>query len=154
MKNKIYFLALIVFIFAACKNQSKTTVTTKLLSKMNEPSACYNYSKDSNNVMMHISIVDNMVKGDLLIEYYQKDKNKGKIIGEMKGDTLYAEYTFNSEGLNSVREVAFLKKGNEFNEGFGDVEEKSGKMIFKNKATIKFENSMPLTKIKCTTIEH
>ncbi|MBC7493369.1 MAG: hypothetical protein H7221_00045 [Flavobacterium sp.] len=121
---------------------------------MNDPSACYNYSKDSNNVMMHISIVDNMVKGDLLIEYYQKDKNKGKIIGEMKGDTLYAEYTFNSEGLNSVREVAFLKKGNEFNEGFGDVEEKSGKMVFKNKATIKFENSMPLTKIKCTTIEH
>ena len=154
MKNKIYFLALIVFIFAACKNQSKTTVEAKLANKITEPFTCYSYSKDNNNVMMQISIVDNIVKGDLLIEYYQKDKNKGKIIGEMKGDTLYAEYTFKSEGLNSIREVVFLKKGNEFKEGFGDIEEKSGKMVFKNKSTIKFENSMPLTKIKCTTDEH
>ena len=151
MKNKIYFLVLIVFIFAACKNQSKTTVAAKLANKITEPLTCYSYSKDSNNVMMQISIVDNIVKGDLQIEYYQKDKNTGKINGEMKGDTLYAEYTFMSEGLNSIREVAFLKNGNELTEGFGDVEERSGKTVFTNKSKLKFENNIHLTKTKCDT---
>lgn len=151
MKNIITHLALFSFIFTSCNDQSTTNSTATLSDKMNEPSTCYSYSKDSNNIMMHITIADNLVTGDLLIEYYQKDKNTGKINGEMKGDTLYAEYTFMSEGLNSIREVAFLKNGNELTEGFGDVEERSSKTVFTNKAKLKFENNIHLTKTKCDT---
>lgn len=154
MKNLTITLALCSFIFAACNNQSKTNTPAELSKKMNEPTTCYSYTKDNNNVQMQITIVDNLVSGYLLFEYYQKDKNSGIIKGEMKGDTLYAEYSFISEGVNSVKEVAFLKKEDEWTEGFGDIEEQSGKMVFKNKATLKFENNIPLTKTECNTDEH
>lgn len=154
MKNKTILFALLMIILTSCNNKPSTNSTAEIASKINQPSTCYSYSKDSNNILMQIAIEDNIVKGDLLIEYYQKDKNKGKIYGEMKGDTMYAEYTFMSEGVNSTREVAFLKKGNEMTEGFGDVEEKSGKMVFKNKATLKFESKISLTKTECIKDEH
>jgi hypothetical protein len=42
----------------------------------------------------------------------------------MKGNTLFAEYKFLSEGTECIREVVFLKKENDFVEGYGDSEEK------------------------------
>ncbi len=151
MNNTFTYLGLFAFLFTSCNNQSTINSKALLSDKMNEPFTCYSYTKDSNNIMMHIAIEDNIVKGDLIIEYYQKDKNIGQINGEMKGDTLYAEFTFMSEGVNSVREVAFLKKEGELIEGFGEVEEQSGKVVFKNKATLKFDNKIHLTVVRCDT---
>ncbi len=45
--------------------------------------------------------------------------------------------------------VIFLKKGNTLVEGFGDVEEKSGKMIFKNTGGVKFDESVLLKETDC-----
>jgi hypothetical protein len=149
MRNNQFMLALTMLILASCNVGTKENLTTENLIKANEPLNCYSYSKDSNNVLMKITIVDNLVSGDLFYQYFQKDKNTGKFKGEMSGDTLFAEYIFESEGTSSVREIAFLKNGNQCNEGFGDVQEKSGKMVFKNRNNLKFDNNMPLTKIDC-----
>jgi hypothetical protein len=154
MKNQIFILALSIIVLASCNNKTKDKETVAVSTKTNETAACYSYSKDNNNVILHITITDNLVSGDLVYDYFQKDKNVGKINGEMKGDTLYAEYTFQSEGVNSVREVAFLKKGNEWIEGYGDLEEQSGKMVFKNKATLNFKNNITLKQTKCNTDKH
>ena len=154
MKNITITLALCSFIFAACNNQQPTNTVTEPLKKMNEPATCYAYTKDNNNVQMQITIVDNLATGNLLYEYFEKDKNLGTFSGEMKGDTLIAAYTFLSEGKTSVREIAFLKINNEWIEGYGAMEELSGKMIFKNKSDLKFESTMPLTKVECITDEH
>ncbi len=67
----------------------------------------------------------------------------------MKGDTLFAEYKFMSEGTESIREVAFLKKENDFVKGYGDSEEKNGKMIIKNKSGLNFNNNLILKKGAC-----
>lgn len=149
MKNKFLILTACVSILTSCNNQSNPKVTTQLPTKINVSESCFSYFKDNNKVLMHITIVDNLVSGDLLYEYAEKDKNIGKIKGEMIGDTLFADYTFKSEGINSVREVAFLKKGDIWIEGYGDVEELSGKMVFKNRAKLKFETNISLTKTEC-----
>ncbi len=86
--------------------------------------------------MMHLIRNGNLVTGELVYDYFEKDKNTGTIKGEMKGDTLFAEYIFMSEGINSVREVAFLQKGDDLIEGYGDVEEQTAKIVFKNKAAL------------------
>ncbi len=96
--------------------------------------------------MIHTTQTGNLVTGELVYDYFEKDKNTGTIKGEMKGDTLFAEYMFMSEGINSVREVAFLKKGDSWIEGYGDVEEQTGKIVFKNKAALKFEINITLKK--------
>ncbi len=69
--------------------------------------------------------------------------------GSMKGDTLFAAYTFMSEGTESIREVVFLKTANDFVEGYGDVEEKNDKMIFKNKSGLNFNNNLILKNVAC-----
>ncbi|MNE98222.1 hypothetical protein D3C80_1967130 [compost metagenome] len=68
----------------------------------------------------------------------------------MKGDTIIAEYTFDSEGMRSVREVVFVKRadGNIY-EGTGEVMEKGGKMVFKDRSTLKFSPAMVFTKTDC-----
>ncbi len=153
MKIKNY-IAFFVFCLMACNNQAKNNTSSQNATKLNEPiTNCYSYFKDSNQVSLKITVVENKVTGDLTYKYFQKDKNIGKIDGEIRGDTLFADYNFKSEGVNSVREVAFLKNGNQLNEGYGEVLEKSGKMVFKNRAGLNFENKMPLIKTDCNTLD-
>ncbi len=67
----------------------------------------------------------------------------------MKGDTLLADYTFMSEGKQSVRQVVFLIKDTAAIEGYGDVEERNNKMVFKNISQIPFEKGQRLHKVPC-----
>ncbi|TAH00804.1 MAG: hypothetical protein EAZ15_08355 [Sphingobacteriales bacterium] len=137
----------------ACNSQTKSNTASQNATTLNEPTTnCYTYLKDSNQVSLKITVIENKVKGDLTYNYFQKDKNTGTIEGEMRGDTLFADYKFESEGLNSVREVAFLKMGNKLFEGYGEVLEKSGKMVFKNRTALNFDNKMPLIKTDCKTV--
>ncbi len=153
MKTSTICTALSIIILTACNNQAKNNTASQNATTFNEAiTTCYSYAKDSNQVSLQITIKGNMVTGNLIYNYFEKDKNIGKIDGEMRGDTLFASYNFKSEGLNSVREVAFLKMGNKLFEGYGEVLEKSDKMVFKNRATLNFDNKMPLTKTDCQTV--
>ena len=98
---------------------------------------------------MEIVIAGNLVTGNLTYKLFQKDKNEGTLQGTIKGDTLIADYKFMSEGTESVREVAFLKKGNDFIEGYGAAEEKNGGMIFKNANTINYSSNVILKPVEC-----
>lgn len=154
MKKFIFPIFIIVLSFAACQSESsneedtdKVAVDTNIV-KVGE-TFCYAYIKDRDTAKLSFMSTNGITTGELSYNLYEKDSNKGIIEGEMKGDTLLAEYTFNSEGKQSVRQVAFLKKGNQLVEGFGDVEEKNGKMIFKNTSTLVFGNSIVFEKVDC-----
>jgi hypothetical protein len=67
----------------------------------------------------------------------------------MHGDTLLADYTFQSEGTESVRQVAFLQQGDGFVEGYGDMEDQNGKMVFKNTGSLDFSSGTAFTKVPC-----
>ena len=77
-------------------------------------------------------------------DYYQKDKSKGTIKGQLKCDTLFADYTFMSEGVESVREVVFIKIANGWVEGYGEIDDKDGKVTFKDRSKITFDNNVVL----------
>ena len=109
---------------------------------------CYGYATAKDTVNLHIMAMGNTVIGDAVFQYSGKERNTGAIYGEMRGDTLIATYKFMSEGKESVRQVIFLKKGDSFNEGHGDVVEKDGSMMFKNLVTIKFKGKQ-LAKMVC-----
>jgi hypothetical protein len=54
-----------------------------------------------------------------------------------------------SEGISSVRQVVFLKKGNTYIEGYGDVvEEASGKVVFKDRKQLQFDGKSILYREK------
>lgn len=110
---------------------------------------CYAYIKDKDTAKITMMSSGPITTGELSYNLFEKDKNNGIFEGELHGDTLIAEYTFNSEGKESIRQVAFLKKGKQLVEGFGDMEEKNGKMMFKNTSSLKFGESMVFEQTDC-----
>jgi hypothetical protein len=110
---------------------------------------CYTYIKNKDTATLTMISSGPITTGELKYNLYEKDKNTGIFEGELRGDTLIAEYTFNSEGTESVRQVAFLKKGNQLIEGFGDVEEKNSKMMFKDTSKLTFGQSIVFNKVDC-----
>ncbi len=148
MKNTS-IIALSLVIFASCNTEKKHESTTKMEAKTTQTETCYQHTKDSSTIKLNIKINDNMVTGNLLYDYYQKDRSAGKIKGELKSDTLFADYTFVSEGVESVREVVFIKTANGWVEGYGEIDDKNGKVMFKDKNKITFDNNVVLREIAC-----
>jgi hypothetical protein len=89
------------------------------------------------------------VSGDLLYHYFEKDRNSGTINGEVKGDTIFVTYTFISEGIESKREVVFLKKGDELIEGYAAINPATGEPDLSDHSAIKFDEKFVLKKSDC-----
>lgn len=153
MKN--YLLLATLALAAACtpekSEQTDTnheTVATEV-AETAESSTCYAAILGRDSLLLRVERMSDDVTGDLSYNFYEKDDNKGTLVGQMHGDTLLADYTFQSEGTESVRQVAFLKKGEGFVEGYGDAEEMNGKMVFKNTSTLDFNSGTAFKKVLC-----
>lgn len=144
----------------ACNNDSTTTTATDTAATTAtaadipttsipaDTSACYSYQTSNDLVALRLNTTGQAITGNLEYAFMGKDKNTGTISGAMRGDTLLADYTFQSEGKSSVRQVAFLKKGDSFVEGYGDSKQEGNKMVFKNSGALNFGN-MILKKVPC-----
>lgn len=163
MKSSILILVAIALFTTSCTSENTNkqagdssseaiAVDTTFVAANPKKSSsdCYVYIKNRDTATLKLNLEGEELTGALDYKLFEKDSNKGKIAGEMKGDTIIAEYTFDSEGMRSVREVVFVKKddGNIY-EGFGEVTEKDGKMVFKNRSTLKFSPTMVFTKTDC-----
>ncbi|MGN6492947.1 MAG: hypothetical protein ACTHLE_13190 [Agriterribacter sp.] len=109
----------------------------------------YAYTNNKDSILLHLAIEGSKVTGDMVYSLFEKDKNTGTIDGEIKGDTIFANYTFMSEGVSSTREIAFLKKDNTLSEGFGEVEQQDNKTVFKNKSSLNFNQNIVLQQATC-----
>jgi hypothetical protein len=116
MKKIIVLIAamnVVIILFGCNSNSKETKKNSATQDEAKEPEvaassiACYLLEKAKDTVSLKIKINKNHVTGDLLYHYFEKDRNTGTIEGEMKGDTLFAKYTFMSEGKESKREVFF-----------------------------------------------
>ncbi|HLP20142.1 MAG TPA: hypothetical protein VK174_07575 [Chitinophagales bacterium] len=125
-------------------NMDTTTVTTAVTNSIN----CYAFTSKGLTVNMYIEQYGEEVTGRLTYDFAEKDDNEGLLKGRFYGDTLIADYAFKSEGTTSIREVAFIKKGNQLTEGYGDVAEKDGKMVFKNRSSLSFTGTA-LNEVPC-----
>lgn len=112
---------------------------------------CYLAVIGKDSILLNLSVNNNMVTGYLHYRFSEKDKSGGKFIGTIKGDTIFADYQFMAEGMESEREVAFLRNGEELVEGYGDSEERNGRMVFKDHGAIKFDGK-PLKHIHCDSL--
>jgi hypothetical protein len=74
----------------------------------------------------------------MLYQLKERDRNNGTLQGTIKGDTLIADYTFSSEGMVSVRQVAFLKQQEGLREGFGELKQKNNQWVFANPRALQF----------------
>ncbi len=146
--------------FVSCESKETkgdtSTTTTEQKTETADTAApvlpqalCYASTAGGNNVYLRLEIQGSSVMGKLDYSIKEKDQNKGTISGTMNGDVLIADYTFNSEGVSSVRQVAFQVKDGKATEGYGEMVEKNGKMIFKDPANIAFGEGIVLQQQEC-----
>lgn len=153
MKKSIVLLTVLAGCLAACQNK---TPEQKIDSLANQPDTvaaksrvCYASFKSKDTITLSYTIAGNAIAGKLNYAIFEKDRNTGTIAGLIKGDTIIADYTFSSEGKTSVRQVVFLKKGDQLLEGYGPTEEKDGKIVFTDPAGLKYVDALSLKLTDC-----
>ena len=158
MKYSFLVLFLAAILIASCNNEQKKPIETTMVKDtvktvenkiMIPASSCYSSITGKDTVILKVEVFPNVVTGKLSYQFYEKDSNKGELTGQLKGDTLLADYKFMSEGTQSIRQVIFLIKNNIATEGYGNMEEKNGKMVFKDMRGVSFETGLALNKVEC-----
>lgn len=147
-------LAALAFGLCACSNersagqdqQSASGPANKQVSPAAASDLCYQYHSNGDTVNLQGRVsADKLVLGNLEYRLSEKDANHGRVQGFFKQDTLFLEYIFRSEGVESSRELAFLLRNGKLEEGYGDQLEKSGKMVFRSHAALKFGHGIVLS---------
>ena len=158
MAKLLAIATIILTVLISLKKETTTTEPVQITpsppkeAEIVEPAGDQCYAWRANGSVIELSFNVNShqeVNGKLSYNLVGKDKNEGTLFGNMKGDTLVADYTFNSEGTSSVREVVFLQKDGAFIEGYGDVATANNKVSFKDKSKLKFDQKNTLTKVDC-----
>lgn len=159
LMNKIFLLFILVA--AGCNSEnnpeSSASSTNVDSSSVNDNagvittniSGCYasNVKKDSS--LLKLTISDTSVTGELSYHLYEKDSNSGTIKGLIHDSLIVADYTFQSEGMTSVRQVVFKMNNDTLVEGFGDIMMKGDTAEFKNISDLQFQNDRPFLKTAC-----
>jgi hypothetical protein len=153
MHQKLVKLLIAVILSGSCNNQEinteKSSTQTGETKKQSPLINCYQYASNTDTITLKLIHVGEAITGTLVYSLKEKDKNKGTIQGNMRGNLLVADYTFLSEGVQSTRQIAFKLEDNGFTEGYGDVNTQNDKVIFKNLDSLKFNDSMKLIEIAC-----
>jgi hypothetical protein len=139
-----------LLLLAACREQP-TQTTQVPAAKTPAPAGpqCYVYASAKDTIRLTLATTQPTVTGQLTYHYFEKDRNYGTIRGTMHGDTLLAAYTFQSEGTMSVREVAFVRCGPAFVEGYGNIAERKGQMVFERPLALQFDAKYTLLPVAC-----
>jgi hypothetical protein len=155
MKKVIVLGVVFMSVLVSCKKEKEKeeapAASEKIVVEEPVSEECYRTILKKDTISMTLNIKgDQLTSGKLSYNFYEKDKSFGTLVGKIKGDTLFADYAFMSEGVATVRQVVFLKKGSAYVEGFGDVtDDNKGKVTFKDVSKLKFEGNIVLSKVDC-----
>ena len=145
---KLFIVAIPLLLLAACTMETPETENNPETVPVSL-AECYTYINGKDSVILRPQLSGEKVSGTLAYCYFEKDQNKGSIQGIFKDDLLIAEYTFESEGRTSVRQVVFKKTPSGFVEGYGEITEKEGKSVFKSIDSLDYNHEMVLRKSVC-----
>ena len=151
MKKILYCFGAIVLLTACTKKTQKIesndpVTSTVTNSTQTDFSGLYNYQQNGDTITLQLTVDGTKANGNLLYALNEKDRNSGSFVGEIKDGILLADYTFSSEGVLSERQIAFKLTDTSAIEGYGEVEEINGKMVFKDAANLKYGTGLVLTK--------
>lgn len=128
------------------------SAATDTLVTNNKPvvlSGCYEMVLKRDTAALNITLKDSTITGNLQYYFQEKDDNNGVLKGVIRDRYIYADYTFQSEGTTSVREVVFKIEGDTLVPGFGNITEQDGKIIFSDRSTLQFQHETPFLKVTC-----
>ena len=151
MKKILYCFGAIVLLTACTKKTQKIesndpVTSTVTNSTQTDFSGLYNYQQNGDTITLQVTVDGTKANGNLMYALNEKDRNSGSFVGEIKDGVLLANYTFSSEGILSERQIAFKLTDTSAIEGYGEVEEINGKMVFKDPTNLEYDKGLVLTK--------
>lgn len=142
MKNiTVFGLILVSIVLASCKNEEKQ----KTQSAIEKPVsiACYQAVYEQDTIDLTVNTLNNgKVSGNMVMKIADLPVKSGKIAGEFRGDTLFADYSFiqgSYEKRTFKNPIAVLKRGEEFILGNGKIETYLGASYFAKGEPIDFD---------------
>ena len=153
MKNLGLFCLVLACIGLQSCNKNQKDADAPVLAEKPVSVQCYKalYEKDTIDLKIN-TLKDGKISGDMQMKFLDMPIKVGKIAGEFRGDTLFADYTFNQGTNDKVtfkNPIALLKKGDELILGNGKIETYLGASYFAKGKPIDFDN----VKFKFTTID-
>ncbi|MBG6109700.1 hypothetical protein H4V97_003052 [Flavobacterium sp. CG_23.5] len=144
MKNLGLFCLLLTCVgLQSCKNnQSEKIIEAK---KAEEPMSvqCYKALYEQDTLDLKINTFKNgEITGNMEMTIANMPKKVGEIVGEFRGDTLFASYTFTQGGYKEKtykNPMAFLKRNNQLILGNGKIQTMMGASDFAKGEPIDFE---------------
>ena len=136
------------------KSEQITSNSEQVAQTMLQP--CYLATIGKDTALLMINLDSGRVTGKLNYMFQEKDSNMGEIKGKLSNDTLLVDYTFQSEGKMSVREMTFIVRNSQIVEGVGEyVYRKSdNKMVFKNSTAIDYTGkSFIFLPVECNSLK-
>jgi hypothetical protein len=159
MSTKTILFLGFVMLFNSCNNEGKPSSELRSDSTDKEPviktiieslsSGCYVQIAGRDTANLQIENKDSSVTGSLSYNIFQKDRNDGTLQAEISGDILTGWYLFKSEGIISVRQVAWKINGDELWQGTGEVAQKNDTMFFSNPDRLLYDSTRPFKKVAC-----
>ena len=135
MKNILQFVV-VTMLLVACESKKAADI-----------SGCYRMIIKHDTATMSLNHAGDSVSGSLSYNWYEKDDNNGTFRGAVKNDTvIVADYTFQSEGTTSVRQVAFKIKDSILQQGYGELIMKNDTLFFRDVNLIIFDTKNPFKK--------
>ncbi len=164
--RKLFYLFCIILTAIGCQNNQPNNMSETVSADTAKPFVdsvttvqtsngknCFAYIKNQDTILLTLNLKDTLATGKLVYNLYEKDKNTGTFNGFLRHDTLIANYTFLSEGMTSVRQVAFLLKGDILQQGSGNMKDQNGRLVFTNKKDIVFDNNILLEAVDCDSFD-
>ncbi|MDB5195955.1 MAG: hypothetical protein JWP88_325 [Flaviaesturariibacter sp.] len=159
----LYFFACICFIISCSDSNNNASTSSRAGETVHATNldtlpvgarpilvtGCYTWTKDGDTCTLSLNLKDSTVTGELAYRWKEKDRNSGTLKGVVRDSLIYADYTFQSEGMSSVREVIFKMQGDQLLEATGDRTERGNKVIYSNPSALQFTSMPALKKVAC-----
>jgi hypothetical protein len=162
MQIRKKYLSAILVMAIACNNitgKVEDTVSVEKTDTLNATApvnpgdttigGCYTQLFKKDTVNLQIDIKGNNATGPLTYKLYQKDMNDGSIKAEVTDSIITGWYLFRSEGILSIRQVAWRIKPGQLWPAVGEVIQRNDTTVFADPASLKYDGARPFVKIKC-----
>lgn len=153
MKSLTTILLSCSILFLGCNQNQKSSSDSDstLISESKDAMVleCFEAVVGQDSASLKINNLDGKITGLLAFNFFEKDDSSGDIKGEFKGDTLFVDYTFKSEGRISKNPLVFLNQDGKLVQGYGEIETYLGKTYFKDHSAIKFQDGFTFESVEC-----
>lgn len=103
----------------------------------------YCFVTNDDTAILELSVSENRISGTFMNHYFGQERNDGNFENaRLSGDTLFTDYRYFSGGVQYLREVVFLIRDGQAQEGYGPSEMRGEKRVFPDVQALSFNGPL------------